>query len=208
MLSPRSPLLTTRECEDMEAYRFSRCCCFILGSAEEGGAPAARHEPKHSHVLLSQRPSQGHGEHRCRHHQDRTDLRAVPPRESHNGGHGPRGQGGPFTPGSWKGRVVTADGRLPAMWRRVPWRTCVCTAETHTRGPQAPCSIEPAFVAPSRLAPSLLSPSPLPLSFPSLCPFPSSPPHFWPSLPFPPPLPHPPALSSPGLHLSVQCCVH
>lgn len=50
-----SPLLIMREREHTGRSRFSHRChlFYVLGSDEEGGAPAARHQPKHSNVLLS-----------------------------------------------------------------------------------------------------------------------------------------------------------
>nr|XP_058906485.1 serine/threonine-protein phosphatase 2A regulatory subunit B'' subunit beta isoform X4 [Kogia breviceps] len=60
---------------------------------EEGGTPAARCQPEHSHVLLPPRPPAGRGERRRHHRQDREDVRPVPAREGHHGRHGQSGQG-------------------------------------------------------------------------------------------------------------------
>ncbi|XP_039729220.1 serine/threonine-protein phosphatase 2A regulatory subunit B'' subunit beta isoform X1 [Pteropus medius] len=63
------------------------------GPGEEGGAAAARQQPEHSGLLLPPRPAAGHGARGGRHRHRREDLRAVPARAGHHGGHGPSGQG-------------------------------------------------------------------------------------------------------------------
>lgn len=64
------------------------------GAGQEGAAPAARRQPEHSCLLLPSGPPHRHAARGRRHLQDRAHLRPVPARESHDGRHGPRGQGG------------------------------------------------------------------------------------------------------------------
>lgn len=96
----------------------SRSCPLpsFSGWDEEGGAAAACRQPQHPGVLLPPRPAAGRREYRRRHRQDRGDLRPVPAREGHHGGHGPRGQGACVSPE--RAGVLPAGSLAPALHRQ------------------------------------------------------------------------------------------